>query len=227
MPAARKNTLRLSQGEQVQDLQAALAKAVKEANYLKAHWTLAAGLLCADFVEDSFEVHWSISLRYANVSNLILILLEPSNCKRLRGQHGRALRRGNPCVFFMLWVPFKVLTTRTFWMSVAVLCCFVCLHCMLIWETQRMRETDGIIIHFAAKHPWFFIFYIHSSIPTMSKPWIGRYSMVRVLYITPKLRQRRGIQQELQQTVGEDTQMPAVNDDEFLATCPSIKYKHA
>jgi len=28
----------LSQGEQVQDLQAALAKAVKEANYLKAHW---------------------------------------------------------------------------------------------------------------------------------------------------------------------------------------------
>lgn len=34
---ACKNTLRLSQGEQVQDLQAALAKAVKEANYLKAH----------------------------------------------------------------------------------------------------------------------------------------------------------------------------------------------
>lgn len=89
MPAARKNALRLSQGEQAQDLQAALAKAVKEANYLKAHWTLAAGLPCADFVEDSFEVHWSTSLRYANVNNLILILLESSNCKRLRGQHGR------------------------------------------------------------------------------------------------------------------------------------------
>ena len=66
------NTLRLSQGEQVQDLQAALAKAVKEANYLKAHWTLAAGLPCTDFVEDSFEVHWSTSLRYANVNNLRL-----------------------------------------------------------------------------------------------------------------------------------------------------------
>ena len=32
---------RLSHGEQVQDLQAALAKAVKEANYLKAHCTWA------------------------------------------------------------------------------------------------------------------------------------------------------------------------------------------
>lgn len=61
----------------------------------------------------------------------------------------------------------------------------------------------------------------------MLQPSVGWHSMVRVLYITPKLRQHQGIQQELQQTIGEDTQLPAVNEDEFLATCPSIKHKHA
>ncbi len=164
-----KNTLRLSQGEQVQDLQAALAKAVKEANYLKAHWTLAAGLPCADSVEDSFEVHWSTSLRYANVNNLRLILLEISNCKRLRGQHGESWEEATHVIVFMLSILLKVLTMRTFWMSVAVLCCFVCFHCILILRTQRMRQNN-YCIHFAPKHPCFTFI---SSIPTMSQPSIG------------------------------------------------------